>query len=413
MNYSKYETILEFLPNDVNRNDINNELLSKSIKKFIQSNNLSNILLSLSGGVDSMVLVTIIKELNLNINLYCCHLNYNNRDLWSCDERDFLIDWCKYENINLDVLNIDHIKRGEGNRNDYEEETRSIRYDYYKELIHKYNCSGVLLAHHRDDLSENIFNNIMRGRKSITDLSVFKEINEILNVTVFRPMLSFRKNIIYEISKTYQIPYFLDTTPDWSCRGKMRRQIFPKCEDCYSDSFMNSLVKLGKESDELGNIMNKYIIKPIINSVIIGRFGFIIPKTEMLKNGLIFRQVMRNIFNKLNIRNVKSKSLNNLIENYDNNIQIHSINGYFTFIEDTKFIFVKETIIDKNRNGPKKIIEESYNNDSLNELINGKLYFIWKNKKYIPNYNYECFKKQIGNLQIENTGQNLMVSVLN
>jgi hypothetical protein len=155
------------------------------------------------------------------------------------------------------------------------------------------------------------------------------------------------------------------------------------------------------------------MIEPIINSVIFGKFGFIIPKADILKEGLIFRQVMRNIFNKLNIRNVKSKSLNNLIENYDNNIQIHSINGYFTFIEDTKFIFVKETIIDKIINGSQKIIEKSDINNSLNELINGKLYFIWKKKKYIPDYNYECFKKQIGNLQIENAGQNLMISVLN
>lgn len=411
MDYNKYEAILEFVPKDVAISNINNEKLSIAINKFITFHEIKNVLISLSGGVDSMVLAFIIKYFE-GVNLYCCHINYNNRSE-SCVERDFLIDWCQINNIHLDVKNIDHIKRGEMNRNDYEEETRSIRYDYYKELNDKYDCEGVFLGHHQDDLSENVFNNIMRGRKDITDLSVFKKENTIMGVIVYRPMLDFRKDIIYNISEVYQVPYFLDTTPDWSCRGKMRKQIFPKCEDCYSDSFMSSLVKLGKESDELGNIMNKYMIEPIINSVIFGKFGFIIPKADILKEGLIFRQVMRNIFDKLNIRNVKSKSLNNLIENYDNKIQIHSINGYFTFIEDTKFIFVKETIIDKIINGSQKIIEKSDINNSLNELINGKLYFIWKKKKYIPNYNYECFKKQIGNLQIENAGQNLMISVLN
>ena len=50
---------------------------------------------------------------------------------------------------------------------------------------------------------------------------------------------------LLKFANQYQIPYFLDTTPDWSCRGKMRRQIFPKCEDCYGDNFMGSLIKLG------------------------------------------------------------------------------------------------------------------------------------------------------------------------
>tara|TARA_B100000902_G_C27291377_1_gene907327 strand:+ start:77 stop:1306 length:1230 start_codon:yes stop_codon:yes gene_type:complete len=409
MDYHKYKTILEFIPKNVDISNINNEKFSLAIKEFISFNEIKNVLISLSGGVDSMVLAFIIKHFQ-EINLYCCHINYNNR-IESCDERDFLIDWCKINNIHLEVKNIDHIRRGEINRNEYEEETRSIRYDYYKELINQYNCEGVFLGHHRDDLSENVFNNIMRGRKDITDLSVFKKENTIMGVTVFRPMLDFKKDIIYKISEDYQVPYFLDTTPDWSCRGKMRRQIFPKCEDCYSDSFMNSLVKLGKQSDELDHIMNKYMIDPIINSVILGRFGFIIPKTEILKEGLIFRQVMRNIFEKLYIRNVKSTSLNNFLENYNNNIQIHLINGYFTFIEDTKIIFVKERIIDKIDWVSKKIIEESDINNSINELIHGKLYFIWRKKKYMPNYNYDSLKKKIGSLQMDNYGKNLLINL--
>ena len=44
----------------------------------------------------------------------------------------------------------------------------------------------------------------MRGKKSITDLSVFKQINTILDVVVFRPMLEFRKKVIYDINN-YEI----------------------------------------------------------------------------------------------------------------------------------------------------------------------------------------------------------------
>ena len=391
MIYSKYNTILEFLPNNVNRNNINNELLSKSIKKFINNNNISNILLSLSGGVDSMVLAIIIKNLSLNINLYCCHINYNNRTE-SVEERNFLIDWCQLENIKLDVMNIEHIKRGEGSRNEYEEETRKLRYNYYYDLVELFNCDGVFLAHHKDDLSENVFNNIMQGKKSITDLSVFKKINTILDVKVCRPMLKFRKQNIYDLSEKYQIPFFLDTTPDWSCRGKMRRQIFPKCEDCYSDSFMNNLVKIGKESDELGDITKKYLINPILQSITHGKFGFIIPKSDILKEQLIFSDVIRYVLNSNNVKIIKQKSLINLLENYNNtSVLINVVKEYFTFITDFNIIFISKNII--NLQNISVTNQNTSNDEEVQNLIHGKIIFKYKNKKFTPVYSYNTFNK--------------------
>ena len=70
-------------------------------------------------------------------------------------------------------------------------------------------------------------------------------------------MLSVRKDIIYNFAHQFNIPYFLDTTPDWSCRGKMRRNIFPECIDCYTDKYKDNLLKIGKESDDLNIIINK------------------------------------------------------------------------------------------------------------------------------------------------------------
>ena len=77
----------------------------------------------------------------------------------------------------------------------------------------------------------------MRGSREITDLTVIKEENNILGVNIYRPMLEYFKDDVMEIANNLNIPYFLDTTPDWSCRGKMRRNIFPECEDCYSNTY--------------------------------------------------------------------------------------------------------------------------------------------------------------------------------
>lgn len=312
---SEYANILEKIKpfNILNNQD---EKISQSpiylyVLNYIYKYNLKNILLSLSGGVDSMVLLHILLDIKnlykLNIYIYCCHLNYNNREE-SKLERDFLKRYCSLNNVIFNYIDI-NIKRGEINRGLYEKSTRDIRYKFYSELCETYQCSGVLLAHHKDDICENIFNNIMRGTREITDLKVISEENEIMGVKVFRPMLNFNKDVILDLAHRYNIPYFLDTTPEWSCRGKMRRQIFPVCEDSYTNNYKNNLLKLGNESEELGKIINKYIIDDIFLKVSFNENSFTIPNENVLHETYILKILMRKICHKLSIECMKTRNI--------------------------------------------------------------------------------------------------------
>lgn len=390
MDYSQYSNILEFIPDENSLDKLSENTLFKYLSNYFDNKKINNVLLSLSGGVDSMVVCIMCKLLkikNKSFDFYCVHLNYNNRKE-SIDESNFLIDWCKYHGIYLDVLNIDHIHRGECNRNEYEEETRNIRYKFYKDSIDKFNCSGVILAHHKDDYSENVFNNIMRGQNSITNLGVFKEDNIIHDVRVLRPLLNFRKDKIYEISSEYQVPYFLDTTPDWSCRGQMRNDIFPKCDKCYGDIFMNNLHKIGKQSEDINLVFNKFILEPILGKVLFGKYGFIIPKSDELKQQIILENVIDNITFKLGLKTVKRKGISNLIDkmNESNYGELHLVSGLKCFLLDSCIICLKLEEIISILNSIKEISDKYLSNfifvnDVEKDIINGILYFKSNNKK--------------------------------
>ena len=56
-----------------------------------------------------------------------------------------------------------------------------------------------------------------------------------------RPMIKFYKQPIYDFADKYQIPYFKDTTPDWSVRGKYRNKILPIIEDTFSKNVKENL----------------------------------------------------------------------------------------------------------------------------------------------------------------------------
>lgn len=340
---NKYSDILEYIPKTSSGIDFTSDKLFTNLCSFINEYKLNKILLSLSGGVDSMVLNEILCKISnlYSVSFICCHINYNNREE-SIQERRFLEDFCECKSIDFYYIDL-CFKRDSMKRNTYEKETRDIRYNYYKKLCKDFNCDGVFLAHHKDDLSENIFNNIMRGGREITDLTVIKEFNSILGVSVYRPFLDYYKSSIIEFSHKYNVPYFLDTTPDWSCRGIMRNKIFPICNDCYGDIFTNNLLKLGEESDNVNYILSEYLILPLYKKVIFDNKNFIIKKEDILKEKYILKLLLKKISYELNIPAMKQKNIESLIQCIAlDNKKLTLMKNYVTIINNTeiRFIFI-------------------------------------------------------------------------
>jgi len=213
--------------------------------------------ISLSGGVDSMVLIDILYKLGKEI--IAVHINYNNRDESKMEE-DFLREYCESKNITF-ICHSFNFKRGSIKRSDYESLTKQIKFKLFKSILGEYNINYILLAHHKDDIIENIFTNFCRG-ENFLNLSVIKYSNIIMNVNIVRPLINYYKNDIYDYAHFYGIPYFLDTTPDWSVRGKFRRTILPKLFDTFSGpiGLKNNLLSIAKESDEWGTLIQTRFI---------------------------------------------------------------------------------------------------------------------------------------------------------
>lgn len=255
-----------------------NKLYKDTFNKIKIKNDDENIFISLSGGVDSMVLLSIC--VNSFKNVVCCHINYNNREE-SKREKDFLIEYCKIYGCQLEILEIKDFKRGHIPRKEYEETTTNMRYSFYESILKKYNGKMILLGQHEDDRIENGFSNACRGRLPI-NLGVMKLEGEINNVKIFRPFLGHFKKDIYKYSFDFSIPYFKDTTPDWSVRGKLRRKIFPECEKTYT-SFSNNINRFFTNVEQMAELLKKvYLDKFIEENVNFDKYGTTILKLDKL-----------------------------------------------------------------------------------------------------------------------------------
>lgn len=326
-NFDKYKDVLEYLPNnytEIRKKNITYNTFVSSILNSCYDKRDTTILVSLSGGVDSMVLITVLhffSKLYLNSDVVAVHINYNNRNE-SLKEQYFLEDWCAHNKIKMHVKSINDIKRYSSNRSKYEAITKNIRLDFYKEILIKENSNCVMLAHHKDDIVENIFTNVCRGR-NILDLAVIKDDTTINNINFVRPMNEFYKNTIYEFSNEYQIPYFKDTTPLWSVRGKYRNVIYPTIECAFTSHVKENLLSLSNQSNEWNGLIETNIIAPFMNKVVLYGNKIVFKLDQYKDYPLCFwNLIFIKLFNKFGYKNPSKKSVTvflSVIQNSNSN----------------------------------------------------------------------------------------------
>lgn len=223
---------------------------------------------SLSGGVDSMVIAHLLHRLrdkHGNFGIVAVHIDYGNRDESSA-ECDYVRRWCERFGIVFYVHRIEEIKRATTKRDDYEKISREIRYSTYANVMTQYGAPGMCFGHHRGDVQENVISNMMKGQ-SLLNLNGMSESSIVNGVHIWRPLLAFDKDAIFEFAHRYGVPYFKDTTPKWSTRGKLRNQLVPLLREMYGDGFLNNLSNLGAESTQCGELVDQQILCPIMDSV--------------------------------------------------------------------------------------------------------------------------------------------------
>lgn len=336
--YSDFESVLEFLPEYTSR--IKNQIINidiplvNTIINYLKTLNTKKVLVSLSGGVDSMVLITIIKFLDYDVS--ALHINYNNRNETKLEQK-FLEEWCYYNSIQLHIKSITSLKRGEMKRSEYENQTRIIRYDFYKEVLSKEKINAIMLAHHKDDIIENIFANVCRGR-NLLDLAAISDSTEIDGVKILRPLLSHFKDDIYDFANKYSVPYFKDTTPKWSVRGKYRNTLYPMLIDTFSFNIKENLLKMSQQSDDWKLLVTKEIINPFMKNVNFTDKGcvFKIDENYISYPITFWNAIFQNIFYKFG----KSSPSKKGITSFMNNIQTKNVS----------YISISNTCVCRNKN---------------------------------------------------------------
>ena len=178
------------------------------------------VVIGVSAGPDSMCLLDLLQKKTTKIVV--CHINHNVRKE-SIEEEEYITKYCQDKNIILEKTTINNYQE-----NNFENEARKKRYMFYEEILKKYNSKTLLLAHHGDDLIETILMKISRG-SNLEGYAGIKEISNVKNYQIIRPLLKYTKEDIINYNKSNNIKYYNDSSNQSTnyTRNRYRLNILP------------------------------------------------------------------------------------------------------------------------------------------------------------------------------------------
>lgn len=270
------------------------------------------VVIGVSAGPDSMCLLDLLQKKTTKIVV--CHINHNVRKE-SIEEEEYITKYCQDKNIILEKTTINNYQE-----NNFENEARKKRYMFYEEILKKYNSKTLLLAHHGDDLIETILMKISRG-SNLEGYAGIKEISNVKNYQIIRPLLKYTKEDIINYNKSNNIKYYNDSSNQSTnyTRNRYRLNILP----------------LLKKEDK--NIHKKYLK---YSKTLIEYDDYI--KREVKRNiNNVYKDNIINIdnLNKLDtflIKNILYNIMNNIYKNKNNIITDRHIQNIISLLNNTK-----------------------------------------------------------------------------
>ena len=289
-----------------------------------------SIVIAVSGGPDSMALLNLLNVIKKekNIKIICAHVNHNLRKE-SKAEAKMVKDYCTQKSIIYEYMEIKEYK---GNTENY---AREKRYEFFENLLKKYNSKYLFTAHHGDDLIETVIMRLIRS-SSLKGYSAFSEITEKKDYKIYRPLITKTKEEIFNYVKNNNLPYAIDKTndSDFFTRNRIRKYILPRLKEENKNVHLKFL-EFSKTLSETEKYLKKQTEKALSKIYIDKKIDINSFKKEDL---LVQKRIIHHILNetyKEKITKIKDVHVNNILSTVKNSTSNSKIN-----LPDNK-IFIK------------------------------------------------------------------------
>lgn len=213
-----------------------------------------NIVVGVSGGADSMVLLNLLVEAKHStaFNMHVVHVEHGIRGKESLRDAAFVENFCKNKNISYEIVGLDIPSLAKKHKQTIEQCARNQR----MQLFEKHTQRGykLFLAHNKDDNAETILMHLFRG----CGIDGARGIDS--NGMIYRPLLAFSKTEIIDYAKQNNIQYVTDSTNNDTiyARNHIRNNILPAVKQHYP-AVVDNLVNFAQHCAECQTLIEQLI----------------------------------------------------------------------------------------------------------------------------------------------------------
>ncbi len=205
--------------------------LEKHVFDFLTSHTdikKNTVIVAVSGGLDSMTLLSITYRLFINGNieaLHALHVNHGLRSAESDEDEKWVKEWCKKNKIRFTSRSLAWDKATPS-----EDALRKARYTIFENIVHNHPSSVLLTAHHLDDQLETFLMRLFKGSR-LKGLGGIPQVRG----SFLRPLLAIPRRELKEYAQAHNIRWREDATnKDVSIlRNAIRHKLLPVIEEIF------------------------------------------------------------------------------------------------------------------------------------------------------------------------------------
>lgn len=239
--------------------------VKNTLKKYELINKNDKLVIGVSGGPDSVVLLYLLNSLRveLKLSLHVAHLDHMLRR-GSYKDAEFVKSLAGKLNLPVTVARVN--VREEAKKGSLEEIARKARFEFFFKVAKSVKAEKIALGHNFDDQAETVLMRMIRGT-GLYGLSGILPKRQIGGYCVIRPLIEISRREIDLALKRKKIKACIDETnrEDIYFRNKVRNRLLPLLANEYNPNIKavlsNMAFSVGYDYDYLNQAAAKIALR--------------------------------------------------------------------------------------------------------------------------------------------------------